>query len=73
MKKSASTQNASRANTASSHARNKAIKTTTIEAETRRNYRPPPSATKKVASKDLRKAQKIQELEQERASDQSLY
>ena len=71
MRKSSSTRNAnaSRAQTASSNARNTAIKTTTMQAEAKRNYKPPPSAGKKVAMKETKKAEKMQVLEAERAQD----
>ena len=52
------TQNG-RAGTASSKARNTAIKTSTAQAEAKRNYKPPQSAGKKQAAKELREAEKV--------------
>ena len=63
---------ASRAQTASSKNRNTAIKTSTLQAEARRNYKPPPSASKKVATKEAKQAEKRLDLERERSTDTAL-
>ena len=55
-----------RAGTAASKARNTQIQTDVAKAEARRNYRPPPSASKKEATKQVKQAQKIATIEQER-------
>lgn len=62
-----------RAQTASSNARATAIKATTAQAEARRNYKPPPSAGKKLEIKETIKATKMHQVEQERAQDLALF
>ena len=49
-----------RASTASSKARNTAIKTSTVQAEAKRTYKPPQSAGKKQAAKEVKEAEKMQ-------------
>ena len=72
MIKSGSTKQFSRAQTAASRARNTAIQKSTAQAEAKRNYKPPQSASKKVATRDAKQADKIQKIEMERAEDQAL-
>jgi len=53
-----------RAQTASSNARTSAIKVTSAQNEARRNYKPPPSAGKKLEKKETAKAEKMHTVEQ---------
>ena len=51
MRPASATKTNPRVQTVSSTARNKAIKSDTMKAEARRNYKPPPSAGKKEANR----------------------
>ena len=53
------------AQTASSMARSTAIRADTAKAQAKRNYRPPPTASKKVAIQNAKQAQKVAGIELE--------
>ena len=62
-----------RAHTANSKARETQIKTDNAKAQARRNYKPPQSATKKLAQQTAQQAAKVTAVELDREQDQALY